>query len=244
MATRMALSTMSKGTSSMSEYFVKMKGLAGEMASAGKKLEDDELVTFIVAGLGEDYESIITAITSYVEPIFVNELYAQLVAFEQRRDLHGSRSQSSANIATKGGRGRNSSNYQQRNHGGDGNRGDAGRGGFRCGGGGRGNGGRGHNGSGNNRSGGGGRNFLVGVFCQLCNREGHMVVRCFRRFHTNFTGPPQKSMSSTNTASYGVDTNWYVDSDGTDHITSELEKLSSGTSIMVENKWSRLMGPV
>jgi hypothetical protein len=26
--------------------------------------------------------------------------------------------------------------------------------------------------------------------------------------------------------SYGVDTNWYVNSDATDHVTSELEKLT------------------
>jgi hypothetical protein len=62
----------------MSVYFVKMKGLADDMASVGKKLEDDE-----------DYESIVTAMMSRVEPISVNELYAQLMAFEQRRDLHG-----------------------------------------------------------------------------------------------------------------------------------------------------------
>ena len=78
----------------MSVYFVKMKGLADDMASVGKKLEDDE-----------DYESIVTAMMSCVEPISVNELYAQLMAFEQRRDLHGGGSQSSANVATKGGRG-------------------------------------------------------------------------------------------------------------------------------------------
>ena len=35
-ATRMALATESKGTSTMSEYFTKMKGLADDMASAGK----------------------------------------------------------------------------------------------------------------------------------------------------------------------------------------------------------------
>jgi hypothetical protein len=34
MATRMALSTASKGMSSMADYFVKMRGLADEMASA------------------------------------------------------------------------------------------------------------------------------------------------------------------------------------------------------------------
>jgi hypothetical protein len=35
-STRMALATASKGSSTISEYFNKMKGLADEMASAGK----------------------------------------------------------------------------------------------------------------------------------------------------------------------------------------------------------------
>ena len=52
------------------------------------------------------------------------------------------------------------------------------------------------------------------------------MVRCFKRFDATFTGPPQKSASSATTAPYGVDTNWYVDSGATDHITGELEKLS------------------
>jgi hypothetical protein len=43
-ATRMALATASKGASTITEYFTRMKILADEMASVGKKLEDDELV--------------------------------------------------------------------------------------------------------------------------------------------------------------------------------------------------------
>jgi len=219
MSTRMALAMATKGASSVAEFFVKMKGLADDMASAGRKLEDEELVTFIITGLGEEFESIVSAVASRVEPISVNELYAQLIAFEQRKEIHGGSSQSSANVATKGGRGGGSgaSNQQQRG------RNDGGRGGFRRGGSGRGNGGRNNS---NSNGGSGGRNFLAGVFCQLCGKEGHTVVRCFKRFDTNFTGPPQKSASSANTAPYGVDTNWYVDSGATDHITGDLEKLS------------------
>jgi hypothetical protein len=33
--------------------------------------------------------------------------------------------------------------------------------------------------------------------------------------------------SSSYDASYGVDTNWYTDIGATDHVTSELDKLSS-----------------
>ena len=224
MSTRLALTTASKGASTVAEFFVKMKGLADDMASAGKKLEDEELVSFILAGLGDDFESIVTAMATRVEPLSVNELYAQLIAFEQRKEINNGHDQSSANLANKGGRGGNNfSGYSNSNQ--PRNRNDAGRGGYRRGGGGggRGNGGRGNGG---NNGEGAGRNFLQGVFCQLCGKEGHLVVRCFKRFNPNFTGPPQKSASSASTTSYGADTNWYVDSGATDHITGELEKLS------------------
>ena len=48
----MALATATKGSSTVVEYFTKMKGLADEMASAGKKLEDDEIAAYILMGLG------------------------------------------------------------------------------------------------------------------------------------------------------------------------------------------------
>jgi len=69
-----------------------------------------------------------------------------------------------------------------------------------------------------------GRNFEHGVFCQVCKKEGHGADRCFKRFDQNYT-PPSKSTSSA-TTSYGVNTNWYLDTGATDHITGELDKLT------------------
>lgn len=64
--------------------------------------------------------------------------------------------------------------------------------------------------------------------CQVCGKEGHGAARCFKRFDENFTGPPSSSHKSASSAttSYGVDTNWYMDSSVTDHITRELNKLT------------------
>jgi hypothetical protein len=60
---------------------------------------------------------------------------------------------------------------------------------------------------------------------KLFGKEGHTVLCCFKRFDASFTGPPQKSVSFV-TTSYGGNTNWYMDFDAMDHITSELEKLT------------------
>jgi hypothetical protein len=60
--------------------------------------------------------------------------------------------------------------------------------------------------------------------CQLCGNDGHTVIKCYKRFDHSFTdASEQKSASS---ASYGIDTNWYMDSDATDNITGYLEKLT------------------
>jgi glutathionylspermidine synthase len=82
--TRMALATTQKGNMSISEYIAKMKSFADEMASVGKPLEEEELVSYILAGLDFDYNSIVSTIEACMEPIFVGELYSQLMSFEAR----------------------------------------------------------------------------------------------------------------------------------------------------------------
>jgi histone deacetylase 1/2 len=66
----------------------------------------------------------------------------------------------------------------------------------------------------------------VQLTCQLGGKEGHTVLRCYKRFYSTFNGPVENKSASTATTSYGVDTNWYSDTGATDHITGELEKLA------------------
>ena len=142
-----------------------MKSLADDMASAGHKLEDEEIVSYILTGLDVDFDPVVSAVASRVEPISVGELYTQLVSFEQRMEMRGGGHQSSANMAAKGGRNNNSSRSGGRGGGGNGSFGRGPRGG--CG-------------AGCSQGGA----FLFGVYCQLCGKEGHTVVRCFKRFDT------------------------------------------------------------
>lgn len=69
----MALTTATKGISSVADFFVKMKGLVDDMALAGCKVEDEELVAYILTGLGEEFESIVLAVAASVEPISVKQ---------------------------------------------------------------------------------------------------------------------------------------------------------------------------
>jgi len=176
-----------------------MKSLADDMASAGKRLDDEEVTSYILSGLDIEYNPVVSAVAARTEPITLGELFTQLSSFEQRYALlSGHGSGSSANLASRGGRG-------------TGNNRGRGRGGRGCG---RGSGGRGSDSS-------------ERTVCQLCRKEGHTVLCCYKRFDASYQGPSDaKSASAATTSSYGIDTNWYSDSGSTDHITGDLEKLS------------------
>ncbi|XP_073368048.1 uncharacterized protein [Aegilops tauschii subsp. strangulata] len=185
--TRIALSITKKGNSTIVEYFGRMKALGDEMAAIGKPLTDDDMVSYILAGLDFDYMSFVSSICARTVPIKPNELYVQLISFESRLAMFeggSSSSHSSANAASRGGPG-----------------------GFSHG------GGRGRNGGGRGHGGGRGNGGNDG--------RGN---ECYRRFNIAFT--KEKSASAVSNSSYGVDTNWYVDTGATDHITGELGKLT------------------
>jgi hypothetical protein len=73
------------------------------MASTGKKLDDEDLYSYVLAALDFEYNSLVSSIVARVELISFSKLYAQLLAFEIRLELQGSgHSQSSANYASCG----------------------------------------------------------------------------------------------------------------------------------------------
>jgi K+-sensing histidine kinase KdpD len=53
--TRMTLATTQKGSLTVAEYISKMKLLADDMASAGKKFDDEDFISYILAGLDAEY---------------------------------------------------------------------------------------------------------------------------------------------------------------------------------------------
>lgn len=205
--TRIALATTPKGNMSVAEYIGKMKTLADEMASAGKPLEEEELVSYILSGLDMEYNPIVSTLVGRAEPASVGEVYSQLLSFEQRirllQGVQGGPLQSSANSAMRG-RGGFQHSFQR----------GRGRG--------RGIGGRGSNNYTSSRSSYG---EDTRPKCQLCKKRGHTVETCWHRFDHDFI-PPSEKMAAAATTSYGVDTNWYIDTGATDRITSELDKLT------------------
>lgn len=191
-----------------------MKGYGDEMAAAGRPIEEEELVEYILTGKNHEFESLVSALVTRVEPISLDDLYSQLLYFETRMELIHGGDQSSANMAGRScGHGRGSTRGCGRGNSG---------------------GGRGRSSDSNMRQGSQGSYTNKRVpnnerpLCQVCLKRGHVVTYCWHRFDEDYV-PEERHISAAAT-SYGVDTNWYTNTGSTDHITSNLEKLSATIS--------------
>jgi hypothetical protein len=92
---------------SIAEYVNKMRSLTDEMAIAGRVIEEEELVEYILAGLGQEYDPIMSVVITKTEPVPINELYSQLLAYETRRDMmNGHEGRGSSVNSASHGRGR------------------------------------------------------------------------------------------------------------------------------------------
>jgi hypothetical protein len=100
--TRIALATTQKDDMSISEYITKMKSLADEMTSAKKKVDVEELVSYIFTGLDEEYNPVVSSLLARVEPVLVAEAHSQLLNFENRINLMHGGHQALANAARRG----------------------------------------------------------------------------------------------------------------------------------------------
>lgn len=78
------LSNIKKGGLSASEYYQKITGLADTMANIGHPVTDEEVIGYILAGLGPGHGDLFTTITvlSNQQEVKLSEFYSYLVAHE------------------------------------------------------------------------------------------------------------------------------------------------------------------
>ena len=106
---RGALTNTKKGNMSAEKFVAKMKGFASELASAGKRIDDDELKEYILNGLDGNYNSLVVSVNA-VPSTSLNDLCSQLTAFEYRQKMLAESGQqtdmfsSSANPASRQGK--------------------------------------------------------------------------------------------------------------------------------------------
>jgi hypothetical protein len=76
---RAALIETKKGDMSADKYFAKMKTIAQELAAAGKPLDDDELVWYVLKNLGDKYKYLVTAVranpNTFIHGVLEEEVY-------------------------------------------------------------------------------------------------------------------------------------------------------------------------
>lgn len=69
---------------SIAEYYQKMTGFADTMANIGQPMNDEEVIGYILAGLGPGHSDIFTAITvlSDKRKVTLPEFYSYLISHE------------------------------------------------------------------------------------------------------------------------------------------------------------------
>ncbi|KAF5460707.1 hypothetical protein F2P56_020557 [Juglans regia] len=171
------LSTARKTNQTVSEYFIHIKRLADNLAIAGQPLNTDDTITYLLAGLGPEYDSLVTIISARDASLTLEEVYSMLLTCEARIAHHSQSTLTmnvSANVATSQ---QNFSPYRGRSNS---NRGRS---------------------SGNSNRGTGKGNFSLrnsDLWCQLCDKSGHTASRCYKRYDPHFLPPPPRRTGQAN----------------------------------------------
>lgn len=76
------LATLKKDNSSIAYYFHQFTTLVDTLAAIDQPLNKFEIVYFLLAGLGLDYDSFVTSVTTRVDPLLIEDLYGHLLAHE------------------------------------------------------------------------------------------------------------------------------------------------------------------
>jgi hypothetical protein len=182
------LATLKKGNSFIMKYYQKFQQLADALAAMNKPLNHFEMVYFLLAGLGSEYDPFVTFVQTRVEPLPIEELYGHLLAHELRLDYHNTAidlSVSGADVASRG-----PSSFRSYRGGRGHSHGSSGHGspprqsprfnrskgrGFPSTG----------RGSSSNRP-----------LCQICNKIGHLAINCYSRFDNTYSSDTSSQMQA------------------------------------------------
>uniref|UniRef100_A0A803QHZ4 Retrotransposon Copia-like N-terminal domain-containing protein n=1 Tax=Cannabis sativa TaxID=3483 RepID=A0A803QHZ4_CANSA len=92
------LQSTKKGSSTVDDYILKMKGYTDHLAAAGQAINDEDLALYILGGLGSEYESIVVNLTSRSEPLTREELQFMLHDHEVRASAKNYRATTLQNV--------------------------------------------------------------------------------------------------------------------------------------------------
>jgi siderophore synthetase component len=84
---RIALANTKKLGMTTSAFLVNMQSIADELAGAGHPVPDDEMVSYILAGLGSSYNSLVAAIGLIRSKLTLSKLFSHLLAYDERNAM-------------------------------------------------------------------------------------------------------------------------------------------------------------
>jgi hypothetical protein len=61
--------------------------------------------------------------------------------------------------------------------------------------------------------------------CQVCFKKGHLASDCWHKFDDTYV--PDERYAGAVSSSHANDSSWYLNTGDTDHVTEELEKLTT-----------------
>lgn len=103
---RVELASVKKRDLSAADYFARNKDIVAQMAAADCPISNDEILSYLFAGLEADYDAFVTAMTTKTEPLSLDDTYAHLLVYEQRQMQRHVEQQvhcASTNFAGRGG---------------------------------------------------------------------------------------------------------------------------------------------
>ncbi|KAK4281528.1 hypothetical protein QN277_013008 [Acacia crassicarpa] len=205
---------LKKGSLKMREYLAKMKSVSDNLTLAGCPLSLTDLVTQTLAGLDTEYTPIVVLL-SEKDHLSWSELQSKLLTYESRLEQLHSSTSSNLSHTFAGLTISSDHNQPSQSHRGRGRGGRRGRG----------------------QSNRGGRGYFSQSksdrpWCYLCDKPGHEVANCFKRFDKNFKPPtckPNSASAYITTPETTIDPAWYLVTGATHHVTNSSDDV--GTTV-------------
>ncbi|KAH9726247.1 retrovirus-related pol polyprotein from transposon RE1 [Citrus sinensis] len=236
---RTQIQTTKKGSLTIHEYYSRMKTILNTLRAAGNNMNDEDFILCVLAGVGSEYDSVVTNINSMPETPSLSEVYSMLLSQETRTEQNLSPGTLEANFTQmrngrrNWGNGEIFGNQQQP------------RIVFRNPGGGSGNGGNGGPGQGNQNGQDKGKAKAVAKNesseskgpCQICFKMGHTAAECWHRFKKNYVPQPNRRRGAYMATAEGQSSNpWYLDSGATNHVTNAIGNMNRNSEYQGNDK--------
>lgn len=77
------LQSTNRGGQTCSDFFEKMCHLSDELSATGVVIPDNDLVSYILSGLGAEFNSFVVTLTTRSDPISLSDLHGFLLAHEK-----------------------------------------------------------------------------------------------------------------------------------------------------------------